>query len=122
MVDHQIAANGYNYGSTVSALQRATQWQDASLVLHGARVTSISQHRCDDHPSSTQVDDAKTTVQGYVHILDSGEGVIAVSKPAGVSTEMQLNKLSAQIQRPITSVSRLDLMTSGSLVAAVGGP
>ena len=53
-------------------------------------------------------------------VLFRSDGIVAVCKPAGSSTEEVLGLLSAQLQHPITQVSRLDLPTSGVLVAAVG--
>ena len=54
-------------------------------------------------------------------LLFESADIVAVSKPAGSSTEDVLRQLSAKLKRRITQTSRLDLPTSGVLVAAVGG-
>ena len=53
-------------------------------------------------------------------LLYQSGGLVAVSKPAGFSTEDVLGFLSAKLKTRITQVSRLDLPTSGVLLAAVG--
>ncbi|CAK0894183.1 unnamed protein product [Prorocentrum cordatum] len=63
---------------------------------------------------------------GPVVVLGEAPGVIAVLKEAGVTTEQLLARLRAQLldagaDGEVASVSRLDRMTSGVLVAARGG-
>ncbi|CAE7214829.1 unnamed protein product [Symbiodinium sp. CCMP2592] len=49
-----------------------------------------------------------------------GEGLVAVAKPAGISSEKALEVMAASLSKPLFSVSRLDLPTSGVLPAALG--
>eukprot|EP00439_Symbiodinium_sp_Y106_P041872 s4524_g5.t1 len=49
-----------------------------------------------------------------------GEGLVAVAKPAGISSEKALEVMAASLSKPLFAVSRLDLPTSGVLPAALG--
>ena len=48
------------------------------------------------------------------------EGLVAVAKPAGISSEKALEAMAACLSKPLFAVSRLDLPTSGVLPAALG--
>eukprot|EP00928_Gymnodinium_smaydae_P013601 TRINITY_DN14951_c1_g6_i1.p1 TRINITY_DN14951_c1_g6~~TRINITY_DN14951_c1_g6_i1.p1 ORF type:complete len:817 (+),score=79.68 TRINITY_DN14951_c1_g6_i1:81-2531(+) len=51
---------------------------------------------------------------------DCDQHMIAFDKPAGVSTEAVLDHMMRSLDLPLKSVSRLDKMTSGVLVSAIG--
>ncbi|CAE7250014.1 truC [Symbiodinium natans] len=53
-------------------------------------------------------------------VILSAPGVVAVSKPPGVASQDLLAELEELSMQKLTTVSRLDLPTSGVLVAAVG--
>lgn len=53
-------------------------------------------------------------------ILFQDESLIALAKPAGKSSEDCLQRLANYLQQPLTRLSRLDLPTSGILVASRG--
>ena len=54
-----------------------------------------------------------------LRLLLSGD-LVAIHKPPGLSTDAALRLLSARCGTALTRVSRLDLATSGVLLAAVG--
>ena len=60
------------------------------------------------------------TLTGAIQVLAGGPGLVAIAKPSGVNSEALLRWLAEQ-QGPVTVVSRLDLPTSGVLVAVLGG-
>ncbi|CAE7947548.1 rluD, partial [Symbiodinium sp. KB8] len=57
---------------------------------------------------------------GQVALLADMQGLLALSKPAGLSTDDALGLVAARRGHPLTRASRLDLPTSGLLVAAEG--
>ena len=68
--------------------------------------------------------DAEEIFAGYKRrsapIIHQEENFMAISKPAGVSTEQALQTLSKQLLKTVFSISRLDLPTSGILPLVVG--
>ncbi|CAE7211637.1 unnamed protein product [Symbiodinium sp. CCMP2592] len=53
-------------------------------------------------------------------VLLSAPGIVAVAKPPGIASQDMLAELQKASKQKLTTVSRLDLPTSGVLVAAVG--
>ncbi|CAE7884642.1 truC [Symbiodinium necroappetens] len=51
---------------------------------------------------------------------EEDEGLVAVAKPSGISSEKALEAMAASLSKPLFAVSRLDLPTSGVLPAALG--
>ena len=93
-------------------------WQDTfGCSRHGAAfgpIAEMSEYREDFRA------ERKPPGPPSLTLLYRSSGLVAVSKPAGFSTEDVLRCLSAKLKTRITQVSRLDLPTSGVLLAAVG--
>ncbi|CAE7449030.1 unnamed protein product [Symbiodinium sp. CCMP2456] len=139
MAQSRFMANGVEAGSAVAALQgvlgseRAADmlkalrgayfgssgWQDTfGCARHGAAfgpIAEMSEYRAD-----FRAERRKPPELPSLTLLYQSGGLVAVSKPAGFSTEDVLRCLSAKLKTRITQVSRLDLPTSGVLLAAVG--
>ncbi|CAE7946955.1 unnamed protein product [Symbiodinium sp. KB8] len=138
MAQSCFMANGVEAGSALAALQgvlgfeRAADmlkalrgayfgssgWQDTfGCSRHGAAfgpIAEMSEYREDFRA------ERKPPGPPSLTLLYRSSGLVAVSKPAGFSTEDVLRCLSAKLKTRITQVSRLDLPTSGVLLAAVG--
>ncbi|CAE7247893.1 unnamed protein product [Symbiodinium sp. CCMP2592] len=132
-------ANGVEAGSAIAALQgelgfeRAADllkalrgayfgssgWQDIfGCARHGADfgpIAEMSEYREDFAAMRSRLPRLPSLT-----LLYQSDGLVAVSKPAGFSTEDVLRFLSAKLKTRITQVSRLDRPTSGVLLAAVG--
>lgn len=109
-----FVADGMNCGATMSSLKKVGLWSVASVMLHEFRASLASLHverigRCLGDP-----------FEQTVLVIARGLGVVAALKPPGLTSELVLERLEAQLGEPLTTVSRLDLQTSGILVAAVG--
>eukprot|EP00439_Symbiodinium_sp_Y106_P042559 s3451_g5.t1 len=139
MARSRFMATGVEAGSAIAALQgevgfeRAADllkalrgayfgssgWQDIfGCARHGAAfgpIAEMSEYRED----LTAMRSKLSRLPSLTLLYQSG-GLVAVSKPAGFSTEDVLGFLSAKLKTRITQVSRLDLPTSGVLLAAVG--
>lgn len=53
-------------------------------------------------------------------VIATAPGVLAFEKPAGIETEGALRLVASELQRPVTSTSRLDQATSGIIPLALG--
>ena len=53
-------------------------------------------------------------------VIATAPGVLAFEKPAGIETEGALRLVASELQRPVTSTSRLDQATSGIIPVALG--
>ena len=69
---------------------------------------------------STETNSTNTLCDAPIPIIYREDDFMAVSKPAGVSTEQTLQLLADQFSTCIFSMSRLDLPTSGILPMVVG--
>ena len=111
-----LEANGLDFGSVISACQKAGSWDRALAVLGLARASWDA----DDDDGAPEAPEADARVAARADVLLQGCGVIAVAKPPNVETGSVLARL-ARDAGPLTTVSRLDIQTSGVLVAALGG-
>eukprot|EP00439_Symbiodinium_sp_Y106_P032270 s761_g3.t2 len=71
-------------------------------------------------PAGNKVHNSDPRRAGQVDLLAEMQGLLALSKPAGLSTDDALGIVAARRGHPLTRASRLDLPTSGVLVAAEG--
>ena len=120
-----VRANGLHYGSAISVLKKAglgervlATFQEARVLWAGGDVA-----RGPDGAGEARASRGAPLPE---ELLAWAPGVAALAKPPGVSTEAFLERLGPQLRAlggagGITVVSRLDLLTSGSLVVALGG-
>lgn len=134
-----LERHGYNFGGVISACKKASHWQLTTLMLEDARFAwegKVDNRRGGDGTglSASFEDDEELGDDGAgghggpikVSVIKQAPGIIAVLKPPGVTSvdllEALQGYLAAQGQpSPITCISRLDIGTSGTLVAALGG-
>lgn len=124
---------GLDYGFVISACMKAGLWGRGILLLEDCRTALLEREQrlgrlgniCDEEGSGHPPEGAAAGTKA-LNILHKADGVVAVEKAPGPTTEEVLAQLHAQLtdarghRVPVTSVSRLDGMTSGVLVAARG--
>ena len=109
-----LGADGLTHGMALSALRKAGRWDGALALLGSLRVALGAAGQ----PSQVPVLEA---LRGDAAVLAIAPGLIAAAKPPGLASEAMLASLAARCGASITAVSRLDVPTSGVLVAALGG-
>ncbi|CAK0866984.1 unnamed protein product [Prorocentrum cordatum] len=135
-----LERHGYNFGGVISACKKASHWGLTTLLLEDARFAW--QGKVDDRKggagtglSASFVDDDEEVGDSgmdgpagpiKVEVIKQAPGLIAVLKPPGVTSVDLLMRLQEYLAvqgqpSPITCISRLDIGTSGTLVAALGG-
>lgn len=143
MRQNGFLTGGLSVGVGIGAAKRASLWWQALSILDGARVdwvgndeghglpiprrprparvaASVFSLRSSSRVSPSEIQDSSSCV------LADGCGVVATAKAAGDSTGLALERLLTRLRTAnkascISPVSRLDLHTSGVLVAALGG-
>jgi pentatricopeptide repeat protein len=103
------AAPGNEQGPLMEHVAAETEDSEENVLEEGGVAKNSSAIRDCMHPA--------------MRIMDSG--IVAVSKPPGVESELALGLLQQQLStcgshERVTSVSRLDHLTSGVLIAALG--
>lgn len=128
MRTRSIETNGMDYGAVISIAKSTGQWLAARMLLSQARTTWIAadkRHRIVDGNTVVDSGGASLLPSTHVEIVCERQGIVAVSKPSGVSTDDLLDQLRSQLQAKgrkglVKCVSRLDFPTSGVLVAGLG--
>ncbi|CAE8627659.1 unnamed protein product [Polarella glacialis] len=125
----RVIPDGIQAGSAANSIRKALGKGPAIALLQDLRQDWIDEDRCPLHSSAQHISEFVAAVglggPNQVHdqripVIFQGLGVVAISKPAGISSQRALALLSSALGRPLTAVSRLDLPTSGVLPAALG--
>ncbi|CAE8702924.1 unnamed protein product [Polarella glacialis] len=103
-------------GSVANSLQKAHGKSAALALLQEFRQTWLAR----EGDASAVLAVAGELENLPFEVICNAPGLLAISKPAGISTEDALNKVSFHLRLLVTAVSRLDLPTSGVLPMAVG--
>lgn len=126
-----LEATGLNYGAVMSAMNVAGCWQRALIVMRNAYLAWVGSKRSEARTHIVSDGSAAVGLESplqldaAVHVLKEGTWMIAALKPSGVPTEIFLDRIKSHLKAngyrgSITRVSRLDFMTSGVLVVALG--
>ncbi|CAE8719281.1 unnamed protein product, partial [Polarella glacialis] len=127
MQQAQLKPGGISWGSLLSAMGRGASSEDAMhalmLDLRGTWASS-SPARLGIEGALRQL--AVEAGDSSVQILQEAPGVLALSKPAGMTSEHALELVSNRLLRAgcaseLSLVSRLDVPTSGVMPVALGG-
>ncbi|CAK0862042.1 unnamed protein product [Prorocentrum cordatum] len=111
------------YGATIGACSRAAQWQRALALLRGMGPATAPPDvvaygaAASRGPAAAPASGA--AAPAACRVLRRGRGLVAVLKPPGASSDAVLASLAAT-GTAAARLSRLDFMTSGLLMAAVG--
>ncbi|CAE8709449.1 unnamed protein product [Polarella glacialis] len=125
MVQSRLRPDGMQIGAVANSLRKAVGSGAAVAFLQKERAAFIAwdesccQSTC-VQPSCLLAEGGEEGGEGGLAVLCEAPGLVAISKPSGLSSENALELLARRLRRPFSMVSRLDQPTSGVLVFADG--
>ena len=122
-VGNEMIGDGSRSASSSGYYNSSSQAGSCKAATKVAEVGTASVLLEQEQQTNRDATSQKFTLVSSQHILGESEGVLALNKPTGVSTEDFLASLGqdgTKVVDPFHLVSRLDLPTSGVLPVALG--
>eukprot|EP00435_Cladocopium_sp_Y103_P041060 s1053_g11.t1 len=116
------SAHGIQLGSVLACLQQVHGRPRALEMLEDFRKSlyaTAAEAAEDVNPLESEMMRSIRSIRSF-KVIATAPGVLAFEKPAGIETEGALRLVASELQRPVTSTSRLDQATSGIIPVALG--